>query len=386
MLRRMRRFAGLSLVLVAGCLDTNPVFVEPKDSEGETQGSESTAGPPTTGMPPTTTPPTTMEPGTATEMASGDGTTSEPPDTESSNSSTTMPPGVCGDGEVNPGEACDDANDDETDDCLPGCVAAECGDGKLWVGKEDCDDGNAIETDACLSTCAKATCGDGQVWKDFEGCDDANMVDTDTCFKCKPAKCGDGVVQDGVEECDDGDEVPENGCEPMICKKTTKVVFVTSMAYPANLGGIMGAHVLCEVRAAAGGLPMLPYRAWLSDSQTSPSKFMSQSMYPYVKTNGELVASNWAELTSGTLKSPIDRNEFGLPAAMIADNPCGAASVHSNTDAQGDPVSLTANCGNWKSTMGVSRWGNFLKTSDQWTDACGEDYCNFKAPIYCIEQ
>jgi len=138
MLRAMRRFAGLSVVLVAGCLDTNPVFVEPQASEG----GETTEAPPTSGPPPpTTTPEPTTEPGTDTQSATSASseTTGEMPDTEGSNSSTTMPPGVCGDGEQNPGEACDDGNDATDDECLPGCIKAECGDGFVWLGKEECD-------------------------------------------------------------------------------------------------------------------------------------------------------------------------------------------------------------------------------------------------------
>jgi cysteine-rich repeat protein len=47
-----------------------------------------------------------------------------------------------------------------------------------------------------------ATCGNGAI-DTGERCDDANLVDTDACTSvCQPARCGDGVVEAGVEQCD----------------------------------------------------------------------------------------------------------------------------------------------------------------------------------------
>lgn len=74
----------------------------PTDSSGElpgsaatgsTDGGESTDDPEATGEPP------------------GTGTTGEPPGE----------PGFCGDGVVDPGEACDDGDDDADDACTPAC-------------------------------------------------------------------------------------------------------------------------------------------------------------------------------------------------------------------------------------------------------------------------
>lgn len=61
----------------------------------------------------------------------------------------------CGDGvaQTDLGEACDDANDDNTDACLNTCVTASCGDGFVQSGAEECDDGNADGGDGCASDC-----------------------------------------------------------------------------------------------------------------------------------------------------------------------------------------------------------------------------------------
>ncbi len=122
----------------------------------------------------------------------------------------------CGDGVVDPGhEECDDGNTSNTDGCLDTCVAARCGDGYVWAGHEECDDGNTSNTDGCLDTCVAARCGDGYVWAGHEECDDGNAnsdTEPDACrTDCRAARCGDGVVDSG-EGCDDGNQVDTDGC------------------------------------------------------------------------------------------------------------------------------------------------------------------------------
>ncbi len=113
---------------------------------------------------------------------------------------------VCGNGAVEPGEACDDGNDVNDDGCSNDCERRRCGDAIVQKG-EECDDGN-FDTATCTSKCTKPRCGDGIVSKDEE-CDDGAHDDNGSCTKsCKLARCGDGLVQTAVEQCDEG---PNNG-------------------------------------------------------------------------------------------------------------------------------------------------------------------------------
>jgi len=123
-------------------------------------------------------------------------------------------PASCGDHYVHAGvELCDDGDADNTDACLVGCIPASCGDAFTRVGVEDCDDANDDETDACLSTCAAASCGDGFLRAGVETCDDGDLDDSDDCpGSCHPAVCGDGYVLAGVEPCDDGNAVNDDDC------------------------------------------------------------------------------------------------------------------------------------------------------------------------------
>lgn len=393
----MRRFVGLSFVLLGGCLENNPIFVDPTEGSTQAGGSTDGGGPtstpgtdsqPTSASDPTTTPPTTAGPG-VTSIAETTDPTNSTSDTEEPSSSG-MPPPACGDGALNPGEECDDGNQDPYDACTSECKNAVCGDGywRMGVGGEPCDDGNDVDDDICSNDCKVNYCGDGVVQMG-EVCDDNNQTNSDACVKCYPAKCGDKEVYQGYEECDDGNLIPGDGCEPMDCKKTVKIVFVSSKAYKVSqLGGLMGANMKCDSLAMAAKLPPGPYFAWLGDGVANGPKdhFMTKSPYPYVKLNMQMVAMSWAGLTSGNLLSPIDITEQNMPAPDLGHS-CGPNPVHSNVKPDGDIVSKLEDCGFWKSDAGKGRWGSWKGAGAEWTyTTCAGSYCGEPARLYCIQQ
>jgi cysteine-rich repeat protein len=131
----------------------------------------------------------------------------------------------CGNGIVDPGEACDDANSNNSDACTNTCALTWCGDGIIqnpngqW-GNERCDDGNTNNNDGCTNTCMETYCGDGTVQApnaqgQNELCDDGNQNDSDGCSNsCAPNPlCGNGIVDTG-EFCDDGNTLAGDGCTP----------------------------------------------------------------------------------------------------------------------------------------------------------------------------
>jgi cysteine-rich repeat protein len=125
----------------------------------------------------------------------------------------------CGNGRLDPGEECDQENDNSftPNSCRPDCTTPQCGDGILddQFG-ETCDDGAANNdrmADACRTSCTKARCGDG--WQDSrEACDDGNASEGDGCSSDCLLECGNGR-QDPGEECDDGNMAAADGCSPM---------------------------------------------------------------------------------------------------------------------------------------------------------------------------
>jgi len=165
-------------------------------------------------------------------------------------SNSTVTSSVCGNGQVESGELCDDGNTTTescphgvgaclvcAEDCFqrPGATSV-CGDGQRDAVNEQCDDGNTI-TEACAygqSSCvvcaadcrsvagATAYCGNGAATVE-ETCDDGNTL-TEACAyglsscmvcaaDCTAAAgatsfCGDTVVN-GPEGCDDGNSATE---------------------------------------------------------------------------------------------------------------------------------------------------------------------------------
>jgi uncharacterized repeat protein (TIGR01451 family) len=161
---------------------------------------------------------------------------------------------VCGNGNREGTEACDDGNTTSGDGCSATCTVetgfnctgatpsvctTTCGDG-LRAGAEACDDQNTTNGDGCSATCTvesgyncsgspsvcMATCGDG-IRAGGEACDDNNTANGDGCsaactvetgFNCAGsapsvcnAICGDGLKR-GSEQCDDGNTTNGDGC------------------------------------------------------------------------------------------------------------------------------------------------------------------------------
>ncbi|HEY0138331.1 MAG TPA: DUF4215 domain-containing protein [Nannocystis sp.] len=356
----------------------------------------------------------------------------------------------CGDGHVGMDEQCDDgplnANDQA---CKLDCTAAACGDGDAWLAVEECDDGDQDDTNACTNACKLATCGDmivspaigeqcdlggmnsdlgactaicknagcgdGLVQAGVEECDDGNMVDDDTCsVACKLAKCGDAIVQAG-EDCDDGNLAEDDGCTNTCkqlcgngtldpgedcddgndnnddicnntCEKVALVVFVTSQKFPGDLGGMAGASEICNSLAAAAGLTGT-YKAWLSDFDDNPAQNFAQAMMPWRRLDGMTVASDWMDLITGSLGTPISVTETGMSVGG-GNNDCSNPErvVWTNTKPAGI-LDNEPHCNGWTSAQANDKAGGGVagSVSAQWTDAC-QLICNAQARLYCFEQ
>jgi len=149
----------------------------------------------------------------------------------------------CGNGLLEPGEACDDGGTVSSDGCSRTCSLEVCGNGLRDPG-EACDDGGTVSGDGCSRTCFLEVCGNGIV-DPGERCDDGNTISGDYCSAdcwsdgtcgnlyldigevcdsggasafCDPdctfPQCGDGLVNPAAgEQCDDGNMINGDGCE-----------------------------------------------------------------------------------------------------------------------------------------------------------------------------
>ncbi len=86
-----------------------------------------------------------------------------------------------------------------------------------------------------------------------------------------------------------------------------KIIFKTSTTYNANLGGVAGADSKCQARANAAGLTGT-YKAWISTSSSSPATTFTKYSSPYILTDGTQIASNWNDLTDGSIPNVTGGN------------------------------------------------------------------------------
>jgi cysteine-rich repeat protein len=315
-----------------------------------------------------------------------------------STTGTTHPP-QCGNGKIEGDEECDDANADDTDDCLSTCVSARCGDGYVHAGAEDCDDSNTDNTDACISGCVAAVCGDGFVQAGVEACDDGNQDDTDGCKNdctmgsgcgngkveageecddgnasnadaclttCLTAVCGDGFAQIGVEECDDGNQDDTDNCKndctlnmmgTFSCPGSPVVVSIgadalvqgdTSLAtnlYHGSCGGSAASEIVYEVKPTADGVLSVQLD---SAGMIDPVLYVRDGD---CELGAEFGCSDFAiGPSSEALVLPVQANISYWVFADGFDNTSGlfALSFHLATDVPGDkcpgvPVALDPN-------------------------------------------
>jgi len=88
------------------------------------------------------------------DLADGDTCTSNNVESGVCRSGACFPRG-CGNGIVEPGEACDDGNREFGDGCAADCISTErCGNGVLDFS-EECEDGGLRSADGCSSTCRR---------------------------------------------------------------------------------------------------------------------------------------------------------------------------------------------------------------------------------------
>ena len=115
--------------------------------------------------------------------------------------------------------------------CLVSVQTGDCGNGVVETG-EQCDDANAVSGDGCSAGCWIEGCGNGVV-ELAEGCDDGNSTAGDGCSSaCQiEPRCGDGTMDAG-EECDDGDEESGDGCSAVCQQEPCTVVKSAQTIWP----------------------------------------------------------------------------------------------------------------------------------------------------------
>ena len=162
-------------------------------------------------------------------------------------------------------------------------------------------------------------------------------------------------------------------------------VFITSTTHNGNLGGLTGADAICNQLASNAGLPGAGnYLAWLTiyPPEQSPSTRFTHASVPYKRVDGVQVASNWSDLTDGSITQPINVDENG--------NPINLSSVWTSTASNGTVLPDPAECGTeWMSAInglvGAVGLAGAGRTDATWT-AFGYATCDTQVRLYCFQQ
>lgn len=165
-------------------------------------------------------------------------------------------------------------------------------------------------------------------------------------------------------------------------------VFVSSTTTNGNIGGLVGADAFCQSAATAASLKGT-YKAWLSDSTTSPYYRFSWSPVPYYQMNGVKVADSFADIIDGT----FNRIPYVLETGIVPPQSVPFTGTSFTGVAMDPATPLQSNCNGWTSNSathyawcGVS--GEYAG-EPAWTQSSNSGSpraCNVVHRLYCFAQ
>ncbi len=226
-----------------------------------------------------------------------------------------------------------------------------------------------------------------------------NQVCANGRCRCRPDqnRCQRRCISKGAccDGCPAGEVCVDGTCGPPACgRKGACRVFATSQRYDGDLGGVAGADAKCQALADASPLTQGgTYKAWISETSiaSSPGRRFTnlRRTGPYVRVDGVVVATSWADLTR-----PVPEGNPILRALINLDENGGTApSIHAWTYTlwtgfpNNEPDLEGRDCDKWTtSSSGV--YGSFGGTylgERRWT-RLGTDLCDNQFALYCFEQ
>jgi hypothetical protein len=119
------------------------------------------------------------------------------------------------------------------------------------------------------------------------------------------------------------------------------------------------------------------WKAWLSSAAGTASARLTQATVPYRLLDGNTIATNWNDLTDGTLSHPIDVREDGTGLG---------ANVEVWTGSRDDGSDGAFNCSSWSSTSGSAIIGVSNSITFEWSYS-RQEFCSAGGVhLYCFEQ
>ncbi len=160
-----------------------------------------------------------------------------------------------------------------------------------------------------------------------------------------------------------------------------KTVFVTSVSFKGNLGGLTGADDKCQAQAdgPASIVPSGTYLAWLSDGTDSPDTRFTKSSHPYLLPDGTKFAEDFIGLTGGSILHPIDIDSTG--------ERLGKQLFWAATNADGTSAQSLLTCVGWVEPYATAKGmtGSTIETGKLWS-SYQHDYCKRSHQLACFQQ
>jgi hypothetical protein len=134
-------------------------------------------------------------------------------------------------------------------------------------------------------------------------------------------------------------------------------VFITSVTYTGDLGGIEGADAKCNIVAAGSSIPTVAsitdWRAWISNSTLNATDhIVLTATENYTLVNGTVIAMGASGLLNGTLENQINVNENGDPVTTGA---LGRPTAWTGTNALGSLEMPIYTCQDWTTSSPTER-------------------------------
>jgi len=150
---------------------------------------------------------------------------------------------------------------------------------------------------------------------------------------------------------------------PVSNERNEKTVFVTSVSFNGNLGGLKGADDKCQAEANGPEsiVPSGTYLAWLSDGTDSPNTRFTKSSHPYLLPDGTKIAENYTDLTDGSIQHFINIDPTGKTV--------GQNYIWTGTNQDGTTAKPFRTCTGWMDPIANARGmiGSTAHTLTTWS-------------------
>jgi hypothetical protein len=159
---------------------------------------------------------------------------------------------------------------------------------------------------------------------------------------------------------------------------TSNIAFVSSVNFPADLGGVAAYDNQCNALATDAGINDAngtAFKAWISDGTSNAATRLGQNTGGWRMLDNRLFARSMNDLVNNRVLNPVTITEKGAASGI------NIAWTATKTDG----TVTTDHCTNWSSTAGNAQVGLVGDGPGRWTNSGGVNACSFSRRVYCLQ-